>query len=188
MSILETILKSQGGALVKQVAGSFNLDEGQAGAAISKLLPALTQGMKRNVEQPSGLESLLGALQGGNHSRYVEQPEAVTRAETIQDGNAILGHLLGSKDVSRQVAARAAEQTGVDSGVLKKMLPMVAAMAMGSLSKESQGGGALSALLGGGASQSAASSAGAGLLSSFLDKDNDGSAMDDLLGMAKKFF
>lgn len=183
MSILETILKSQGGGLVKQVAGQLNLEEGQAGAAIAQLLPALTQGIKNNVTKPSGLESLLGALQGGGHDRYVEQPETLTREETVKDGNSILGHLLGSKDVSRRVAANAAQKTGLDTAVMKKMLPMVAAMAMGSLSKESKGG-ALASLLGGGGRQSA----GASLLGQFLDKDNDGSVVDNLLGMAKKFF
>ncbi|MEO0574365.1 MAG: DUF937 domain-containing protein [Pseudomonadota bacterium] len=182
MSILETILKSQGGNLVKQLAGNLNLDEGQAGAAVAQLLPALTQGMKKNVAQPNGLESLLGALKGGNHSRYVEDPANLGSAETVQDGNAILGHLFGSKDVSRQVAAQAAKSTGLDVGAMKKMLPMVAAMAMGSLSKESKGG-ALSSLLGGGSQ-----SAGAGLLGSFLDKDNDGVDIGDMLGLAKKFF
>ncbi|MEM7762759.1 MAG: DUF937 domain-containing protein [Pseudomonadota bacterium] len=183
MSILETILKSQSGGLVKQVSSQLGIDQGQAGAAIAQLLPALTQGMKKNVEKPQGLESLLGALQGGNHSRYVEQPDSLGSSDTIRDGNSILGHLLGSKDVSRQVAANAAQKTGLDTGVLKKMLPMVATMAMGALSKESKGG-ALSALLGGGSQQSA----GAGLLGAFLDKDNDSSAVDGLLGLAKKFF
>ncbi|MFK8053253.1 MAG: DUF937 domain-containing protein [Woeseiaceae bacterium] len=183
MSILETILKSQSGGLVKQVASQLNLPEGQAGAAIAQLLPALTQGMKNNVAKPSGLESLLGALQGGSHNRYVEQPEALGSSDAVREGNSILGHLLGSKDVSRQVAASAAQKTGIDTGILKKMLPMVATMAMGSLSKESKGG-ALAALLGGGSQQSA----GASLLGAFLDKDNDSSAVDGLLGMAKKFF
>ncbi|MEM8547375.1 MAG: DUF937 domain-containing protein, partial [Pseudomonadota bacterium] len=164
MSILETILKSQGGALVKQVAGNLNIDEGQAGAAITQLLPALTQGMKRNVEKPNGLEGLLGALQGGNHQRYVDQPAEVGQAGSIADGNAILGHLLGSKEASRQVASQASAKTGLDAGILKQMLPMVATMAMGSLSKESQRGGALSSLLGGGSN----ASAGAGLLGAFL--------------------
>ena len=183
MSILETILKSQQGGLVKQVANNLKLEEGQAGAAIAQLLPALTQGIKNNVQQPSGLESLLGAIKGGAHTRYVEEPQRLAEPDTIRDGNAILGHLLGSKDVSRKVAADVAQKTGVDVGTLKQMLPMVAAMAMGSLSKESKGG-ALAALLGGGGSQSA----GASLLSGFLDKDNAGSAVDNLLGMARKFF
>lgn len=184
MSILETILKANSGGMVKQVAGSLNLDQGEAGAAIAKLLPALTQGMQQNVQKPNGMEALLGALQKGNHDRYVSQPEHVTGSDAIADGNSILGHLLGSKDESRRVAAQAAESTGLDVGVLKKMLPMVATMAMGSLSKESKGG-ALSSLLGG---ASKSSSAAAGLLGAFLDKDKDESAVGGLLGLAKKFF
>lgn len=179
MSILETIIKSRNGDLVKQLAGSFSIDEGQAGAAVAKLLPALTAGLKQNVARPGGLESLLGALSGGDHQRYVDNPAAATEAAGIADGNSILGHILGSKEVSRGVAANAAGQTGIDIGVLKKMLPMVAAMAMGSLSKQQQSGGALSDL-------AAQGGAGRGLLDSFLDRDNDGSIADDLLGMARK--
>lgn len=183
MSILETILNSGNGALVGQVANSLQVDKGKAGAAIAELLPALKQGLRQNVQQESGLTSLLSALQKGNHAQYVEQPDKLTSQDTIRDGNAILGHLLGSKDVSRRVAAEAAQKTGLDTAVLKKMLPMVAAMAMGSLSKESKSG-ALSSLLGGGQG----ASAGAGLLSSFLDRDEGGSAVSNILGMAKKFF
>ena len=164
MSILETILKSQDGAMLKQLAGNFGIDEGQAGAAVAKMLPALTQGMKQNASQPNGLEGLLGALQGGNHSRYIENPASITDAATVSDGNSILGHLLGSKDASREVAATAARDTGLDVGILKKMLPMIAAMTMGTLSKQQGSGGALSDLAGAG-------SQGRGMLDSFLDKD-----------------
>ena len=44
-------------------------------------------------------------------------------------------HVLGSKDVSRQVATHAASETGLDSTVLKQMLPLVASLAMAALSK-----------------------------------------------------
>ncbi|MEM9171816.1 MAG: DUF937 domain-containing protein [Pseudomonadota bacterium] len=187
MSILDSILKSQGGALVKQMAGSLGVSEGQAGAAVTQLLPALTQGMKRNVEKPQGLEALMGALQRGGHQQYVDNPAKLADLSTIADGNAILGHLLGSKDASRQVAAQAAQKTGLDTGILKKMLPMVAAAAMGSLGKESQGGGALSSLMSGLAG-GGGSSAGAGLLGAFLDKGNDGVDVGDMLNFAKKLF
>ena len=182
MSILETILKAQGGGLLKQISGVLGLPGDQAGSAISKLLPALTSGMKSNVAKPGGLESLLGALKGGGHTKYLDNPDSLTSADGISDGNSILGHLLGSKDASRKVAAEAAESTGIDLGILKKLLPMVATMAMGSLGKAQSSGGALASMLGAG------SSAGGGMLTSFLDKDNDGSIVDDLLGMAKKFF
>ena len=186
MSLLKTILEANDGGAVKALAQNFGLSNQQAGSAVAKLLPALTQGMKANVSQQGGLDSLLGALNKGSHQRYVDNPNELTQANSIADGNNILGHLLGSKDVSRQVASQAAEQTGIDTGILKKMLPMVAGLAMGSLSKQSGSGGALAGMLGGGGQDS---SAAGGLLSGFLDADGDGSMADDLLGMvAKKFF
>ncbi|MEO0578216.1 MAG: DUF937 domain-containing protein, partial [Pseudomonadota bacterium] len=146
MSILETILKANNGDLVKQVAGSLDIKPQDAGAAIAKMLPALTGSMKNNVNASGGLDSLLGALTRGNHARYVDNPAEVVRDTGIADGNAILGHLLGSKQRSREVAAEASRDTGMDVGILKKMLPMIATMAMGSLSKQQSQGGALSDL------------------------------------------
>ena len=178
MNLLKTLLDGQNGDLVKQLAGNFNLDEGQAGAAVSQLLPALTTGMKKNMAAPGGLDGLLGALKSGNHQQYVDNPAAALRPEAVADGNGILGHLLGSKDVSREVAARAASNTGIDVGTIKQMLPMVAAMTMGAASKETQQAGI----------SSASGSDTMGMLSKMLDSDGDGSVADDLLGLAKKFF
>ncbi len=180
MSILETILKGNNGALLKQLADGAGIDEGLAGAAVAKMLPALTGSLKKSAASESGLDSLLGALKRGNHSRYLDNPREAVESGGIADGNAILGHLLGSKDRSRQVANEAAEATGIKASALKKLLPMIATMAMGSLSKQRDSGGAL-------ASARDARSADRGLLDSFLDKDNDGSMVDDLLGMAKRF-
>jgi len=58
----------------------------------------------------------------------------------VNDGNGILGHLLGSKDVSRQVAANAAAQTGIGADVLKKMLPMLASLAMAAMARRAMRG------------------------------------------------
>jgi hypothetical protein len=96
-------------------------------------LPALARGLQRNAAQPGGLDALLKALGTGGHDRYVDRPEELTREEAVADGNAILGHILGSKDVSRNLAGHAAQQTGLDAGILKKMLPVIAAVAMGAL-------------------------------------------------------
>jgi len=180
MDLLASILNAQRGGAVRELAGSLGLDEGQAGAAITALLPALTQGLKRNTTSPGGLESLMGALTGGGHQRYLDNPETLARPETTADGNAILGHLLGSKEVSRQVAGRAAQQTGLDVGVLKQALPLVAALVMGTMSRHT-------------AQQRATAPGGSpgdlmGSLSSLLDGNQDGSIADDLMGFAKKLF
>lgn len=183
MSLLNTILKSQGGAIAGQLAKQFGLDANQASSVLGQLVPALSAGIKRNANQQSGLDGLIGALTKGNHTQYLEEPTRIADQATVTDGNKILGHLFGSKEVSRQVASHASEKTGVSSAMLKKMLPVVATMVMGGLSKQSNsGGGALAGLLGGGNQQSGGQS----LLTSFLDADGDGSVADDLLGMFLK--
>jgi hypothetical protein len=183
MGILDSILSAGGGNAVSELAKNFGISEGDATKAIGQLAPSISQGLKQNMSSSDGLGALLGAISSGKHQRYVDNPEELTREDTVTDGNNILGHIFGSKDVSRNVAQSAAEKTGLDSGILKKMLPMVAAMAMGSLSKNNAASGMANQLSGG-----VDSSGVSGMLSQFLDADNDGSVTDDLLNMAKKFF
>jgi len=183
MNLAEMILNQNGGAIVEQLAGQLGIGSQDARRAAEQVLPKLARGVQRNASQPAGLEALLGALKGGSHQRYFDHPEELGSSATVADGNAILGHLLGSKDVSRNVAGHAASETGVDASLIKKMLPMLAAAAMGALSKQTAGGGSLAPV---GSPTSGGS--GLDLLSSFLDSDRDGSIADDLLGLAKKFF
>ncbi len=58
----------------------------------------------------------------------------------VADGNGILGHLFGSKEVSRAVADHAAQATGIGQDILKQMLPALASMVMGGLFDQTAGG------------------------------------------------
>lgn len=180
MNMLAEILGANNGAIVRQLAGQFGLGEGDARNAIGSLLPALAQGLKKNTGSQGGLESLISVLSTGKHARYLERPDVLSQHEAELDGNGILGHILGSKDTSRKVAGQAAASTGLDVGTLKKMLPLLATVAMGVMSK--QGAAATS-----GFSQRDAGELGAGL-SSLLDMDGDGSIADDVLNFARKLF
>lgn len=144
MGILDTLLGSAGGGAVQQIGRQLGMDDAATRAVVGKLLPALGGGLQRNLAAGNGLEQLQAALSNGNHARYVEDASALQHPATIDDGNKILGHLFGSKDVSRNVAANAASETGVDASLVKKLLPIVAAAAMGALSKETAGGAKLS--------------------------------------------
>lgn len=198
MSLLKDIIEAQGGKILQQVSGNFGLDASQATKAIGSLLPALTQHMKKNVQTDDGLEGLLGAIKNGNHSKYLEDPGLFGAGgslpeSTVKEGNNILGHILGSKDVSRQVAADAAAKTGIDVSILKKLLPMVATMTMGGMGKHAQEkesglSNILGGLLSGGVSKGRQASGIDNILGGLLDADNDGSVLDDMMGMAKKFF
>jgi hypothetical protein len=183
MDLLSMILNAGEGGAVRQLSQNFGLDANQTSSAVSKLLPALAQGLARNAQKPGGLESLSSALSSGEHNRYIDDVESLSSESTVQDGNGILGHILGSKEISRQVAGNAAAKTGIGTDVLKKMLPVVAAMAMGALSKQQSSGSNLQAL-GGNSQQSGLM----GVLGQFLDSDKDGSVVDDVLGMASNLF
>lgn len=141
MNMMDMIMQAAGGQAPQQMGQQFGLNEQQSQSAIAALLPAISTAMKQNSNNPQGLAGLLGALQNGSHDQYLENPAQLGQPQAVNEGNAILGHLFGSKDVSRAVAGRAAEKSGVGADVLKKMLPMVAMMAMGSLGKQTRGAG-----------------------------------------------
>jgi hypothetical protein len=174
MNLLNTLLNSTGNGAVQSAAKQFGLDRAGAESLLSSLMPALAGGIRRNASRAGGLEALTKALSSGNHQRYLDNPEALREQSAVNDGNAILGHLFGSKDVSREVAANAAQSTGINESIIKKFLPLAAAAAMGAMSKETSNGAGLA-------------QQGTGLLGKLLDTDGDGSVVDNLLSIGKRF-
>ena len=181
MNILDAIVNAQDGAAVQQLGSQVGLGPDQATAALSALMPALAGGFQRNIQSQGGLESLMAALSSGNHGRYIDNPTSLADPSAVTDGNGILGHLLGSKDASREVASRAAAQTGLSDDVLKRMLPLAATLMMAAFSKQSAGASSTTAALGG-------SGGGIGaMLTPFLDRNGDGSIIDDVTSMIGGF-
>jgi hypothetical protein len=178
MNILDAILNHQDGAAVQQLAQQFGLDNTEATSALTALIPQLAAGVQNNMQQPGGLDSLLGALTGGSHDQVMSDPTMLAQSSTVDVGNGILGQILGSRDVSRQVAANAASQTGLSSDLMKQMLPLVATLVMGALSRQASAAGT---------SAGVQSSGLMGSLESMLDQNRDGSMVDDVVGMMGKF-
>lgn len=180
MDILQAITGAGNGAAVNQLAQQFGLNPQQASAAVSALVPALASGIQKNASTESGLGGLLSALSSGKHQAYVEDTAILAQPATVDDGNAILGHVFGSKEVSRQVATAASAKSGVDAGILKKMLPIVAAMAMGGLGKQV-------AASGGVADPRAAKGGLMSMLEPMVDRNKDGSMLDEISGIVGGF-
>lgn len=177
-NILEMLLSDNNGTAVKELSKQFDLPENQTRSAMEELIPALSRGMQNNTSSAPGMDDLLDALRSGKHTRYMDDPSLLNKSETTKDGNDILGHIFGNKDVSREVAKQVSQKSGVSSTLIKKMLPVLATLAMGALSK---------GVLGGGSNARAGRTASAGgLVGSLLDTDRDGSIWDDVLSMAAK--
>src|SRR6185436_8970047 len=174
MNILDAIVNAQDGAAVRQLGSQVGLAPDQATAAVSALVPALAAGFQRNLQSQGGMENLMSALSSGNHGQYIDNPTSLGGETAVADGNGILGHLLGSKDVSREVASRASAQTGLSPDVLKQMLPLAATLMMGAFSKQSASVSSVGAGLGNSGRGIAA------MLTPLLDRNHDGSIIDDV--------
>ncbi|HHI82610.1 MAG TPA: DUF937 domain-containing protein [Rhizobiales bacterium] len=143
MELLDILSQAQGGKAFQAIGEQFGLDEQQTAAAVEQLAPVIAAGLRRNMaSSPDSVAGVLEALQRGNHERYLDDADAVQFANASDEGNAILGHVFGSKDVSRQVAMQVAGTSGIGSSILKQLLPVIASMVMGSLARKMGGGAA----------------------------------------------
>ena len=107
LPLFDMISQAQGGRGMELLARQFNLSQQQAQLAVEALLPAFSQGLKRNAADPYGLGSFMTALASGNHAKYFEDATKAFSPQGVDEGNGILGHLFGSKELSRAVAAQA---------------------------------------------------------------------------------
>jgi len=152
MDLLQMVLAATQNNAVDKLANQHNLSGNQTQDILSQLLPQLGSRVQSNIQQDNGLESLVKALTNGNHERFVEEDTILDDPNTEFEGNKILGHLLGDKDTSRQVASQVESNTGVSASIIKKLLPMAATLLMGTMSKGAKSSGLLDNLAGNGGS------------------------------------
>lgn len=167
------VLAQMGG--LQSLARELGVSEAQAASGAAALIPALMGGFKKQAQaQPTGLNglgSLLGQLGGGGLLEQVLAPEPTD----VGLGNAVLNQIFGSKDVSRTVAQNAASTSGLDPALIKKMLPILAMLVAGYMSRQAGTG-----------APAAAKAPSSGGLASMLDMNGDGNMLDDILRLAGK--
>ena len=196
MDLSELLNSSIGQSIVKSVAGQFGLDESQAASAVNTAVPVILGGLNKNAQTPEGAESLNSALESKHDGSLLDNLGGLlsgNMGDFLQDGGGILGHVFGDKVGA--VENGVAQKTGISTDKIGPIISMLAPIVMAYLGKQKSqsnvSAGGLGDLLGGllGGGGSAQSSGGGGLMdmvTGLLDKDKDGSALDDILGMFSK--
>lgn len=124
---LEDILGPIGG--LGGLAKQLGMNEQQASAGANALLPGLLDAFKTQSAATPDISSLLGKLDlAGMAGQLLGKGSS-------NPGNAILGQLLGGKDASRALAQQASASSGLDVGQLKSMLPVLATLVAGFMSR-----------------------------------------------------
>jgi hypothetical protein len=125
---------------IQELAAQLGVDEATAEAATRQAIPALLGGMQANAADPAGAASLAGAL-GDHPSDLVDGGVNLDQVDT-DDGQKIVGNIFG--DNTGQVAQTLGDNVGQQSGLIQKLLPILAPIVLAYLSKRltgtSQGG------------------------------------------------
>lgn len=202
-SIQDLLGQEQGNEAVSQISQTVGADNSAVSTAIQYALPAILGGLSQNAADPQGAESLNNALEqdhdgsilgnlGGLGSLIFGGQGAAPSRQA--DAGGILGHILGSNQ--GQVAQDVSNKSGLQLGQVAQILMMLAPLVMGYLGQQKRQqnvgadglGGLLGGLLGG---QSAQPQSTGNILtdmaSSVLDRDHDGSAIDDIASMAMNY-
>lgn len=203
-SLQDLLGQQQGNEAVDQISQTVGADSSTVNTAIQYALPAILGGLANNASDPQGAQSLDQALDqdhdgsilgnlGGLGSLIFGGQEAAP-APRQADAGGILGHILGGSQ--GQVAQDVSQKSGLPVGQIAQILMMLAPIVMGYLGqqKREQGvgadglGGLLGGLLGGGQAQPQSSgNVLMDMASSMLDKDRDGSSLDDIASMAMNY-
>jgi len=175
--LIEMVAKNP--AIAETIAKQLGMDVRDTGSVIEKLAPILMGGAKSNLNSDKDSGGLLKHVEQNTYAQMLDKPEAhINNGDFKSMGNDILAELTGSKENSREVAKHVESETGISSTLVKNVLPMLAPLIIGALTKKS--------------APSLANNRNEGsnmtdFLSGLIDQDNDGSAIDDIMGMAAKF-
>ncbi len=187
--LTQTIMQQLSGKVLSGIGKKVGIDEKTVGTALSIGMPLLVAALAKNASKPEGAQALHQALANdhdgsilNNISGYLKNPQAA-------NGAGILGHVLGNQQPV--VAQGLAQNTGLTSDQVAQLLQIAAPLVMGALGSQQQQQGldpnGLSSFLGSQQQQVQQSQPDImGTINSLLDANKDGSALDDILGMAGK--
>jgi len=153
MNMLDMLRAAQGGSGIENLARQFGLAPAETESVLKSVLPAVSAGFKQKTRDEGGLASILKSIQGTSYEDVFDNADAIRRDDISARGNDVLGQIFGSKEISREVARKTEQSSGVAAGVVKKMLPVIASMVLGGMQKRTTSnndmGGALGGLVSG---------------------------------------
>jgi hypothetical protein len=156
MSLIDILSSAQGGRYFASVAHACGIDESTARSALLKIAPEVASKLRDKAEADAdAFETLLDLLEDGGNSSDLDDPEAITGAEAVADGKAVLKDLYGG-----DVTGLKAMAPGVQGAAFDKLSAIGATSVLASLAQSyatpqmlagdtgsSSGGGLLSTIL-----------------------------------------
>jgi hypothetical protein len=190
-SILDTLSNHLDAGMLSQLTSRLGANQDTTSRAIAAAVPLLLGALAKNASNPEGAERLHQALTRDHDGSVLDQPATITDNQRVNDGQAILGHILGDR---RPVAEQGISQaSGLDISKVGPLLAMLAPVVLGAVgrtrAKEGLDSQGLARVLGQERADIGSRAPGVlGAVGRLLDRDQDGSPLNDISGMLGGLF
>lgn len=161
--ILDEFMSSLGPQVSEKLSKNIGVDKNTASAIIPQVLPMILSGLKKQKDNFGGEKRVDHILNKyGSSSVLNDLDQLFSTKANEPDPDPALGGLLG--DAGIQASNLFSKQFNLDSSTASKLIPMLAPVVLGYLTKKRDSG------------------AGTTGIASLLDQDGDGSILDDVAG------
>ena len=166
---IDEFMQNYGSEVTQQLSSNLNVDQGTVQKLIPKLAPLILSGLKVQKDTQGGDERVDHILNKyGDSSVLNNIRDLISSKAQAQTVDPNLGGLLGANG-GVQAAQTLAQGLNIDPSTIMKMIPALAPLLLGFLSKKRDTGGA-----------------GISGIGSLLDTDGDGKILDDVAGFLMK--
>lgn len=166
--LVDEFMKALGPTVTNQISANLGINKDTTSQLIAQVTPLILGGLKRQMEQHGGPQRVDHIL-----NKYGD-PGVLNNLGSLFSSQAKnltpdpdLGGLLGGS--GNQVVNALASQLKLNPSVVSRFIPMIAPVILGFLSKTRD-----------------SSAAGINSVASLLDRDGDGSILDDVVGFLSK--
>ena len=195
MNITDLLQGPMGDLVIGQISNQLGIDnKDKAQTAVNGTVITLLNALTQNASKPEGANALLSALDRDHDGSILNDlggflsGQMQPQNQNTVNGAGILKHILGGKQEA--AVDTISKQSGLDTGQVAKLMMTLAPLVLGMLGKaKAQTGNNQSGLLDFLKSSTQTvnkQNPNASIFTKMLDKDGDGSVMDDIAGMGIK--
>jgi len=161
---VDEFMKSMGGDVASQAASSLGINQKTVKQMLPALVPMILGGLRRQKDEQGGEARVDHILNKYGQASALDDIGGLFASKASQSNpDPNLGGLLGNNSGS-QAVDMLANNFKLDPGVISKLIPMLAPIVLGFLTKKRDSG------------------LGSSGITSILDSDGDGSILDDVTG------
>ncbi len=189
-NFVDLLMQQLGGSTAEKLSTQLKATPTQTQQGLEQFLPIMVEAMSRNAQSESGAASLFNAAKKDHDGSILDNLGSILGSNSLSnDGSGILRHVLGGKN--NKVAEFISKSTGMSASQAATLMQLAAPLVMGMLSRQQKQNDMrpsdISEMLKRSTQEvKQTDPKNMGMIERMLDRDGDGSVMDEVgeMGMS----